>query len=130
MRERGQAFIECALLVPLLMLAVIGATDFGRLYFSYVSITNAAQDGAHYASSSETSASDVDGIREAALAGTAGLPNSSPSNPDVSVATGTDSQERLYADVTVNYKFSTLFPWPGIPGEINLGRTVRAEVMQ
>lgn len=118
------------MLVPLLMLIVLGAIDFGRLYQSYVSTTDAAERGARYASSGGVSASDIDGIRGAVMADGGAFAGTSPSNPEVSVSTVTDGQDRLYADVTVYYSFSTLFPWPGIPDEIDLERTVRAEVAQ
>ena len=128
--QRGQSLVEFALLLPVLLLIVLGAIDFGRLYYSYVSITNGARNGAHYASSSAQATSDLEGIRDAVLGDTSGLPDTSPSNPDVGVATGTDGQGRLYADVTVSYTFSVLVPWPGIPETIDMERTVRARVAE
>ena len=73
---------------------------------------------------------DVDGIRAAAVGETSDLLNTSETNPDVSVATGTDSQGRLYADVTMSYTFSSIFPWPGLPSSIDVDRTVRARVLE
>ena len=49
-RERGQALVEMALLLPILLLITMGAIDFGRLYFAYTSIANAAREGAMCAS--------------------------------------------------------------------------------
>lgn len=129
-RERGQSLVEFALIAPLLIILMLGTIDFGRVYFAYVSVTNAARNGAHYASSSSDAAQDVDGIRNAAVADTTELLDTSPTNPGVSVATGTDSQGRLYADVTVSYAYTTIFPWPGLPDSMNVERTVRARVAQ
>lgn len=46
--ERGQDLIEFALVLPLLFLFLFGALDFGRAFFSYIVITNAAREGARY----------------------------------------------------------------------------------
>jgi Flp pilus assembly protein TadG len=111
-----------------MLVLVLGAIDFGRVYFAYVAVTNAARNGADYASGGPARAADLSGITAAALADTGQLLNQSPTNPSVSAATGTDAQGELYADVTVNYDFETLVPWPGLPSSIELERTVRARV--
>ncbi len=46
--QRGQSLTEFALMAPLLVLVLLGAVDLGRAYFAYVSITNAAREGARY----------------------------------------------------------------------------------
>jgi Flp pilus assembly protein TadG len=48
--ERGQAMVEMGLLLPLLLLVVMGAIDFGRAFFAYTSAANAAREGAMCAS--------------------------------------------------------------------------------
>ena len=45
-RERGQAVIELALTLPLLLLVVMGIFDFGFLFQRYDVVTNAAREGA------------------------------------------------------------------------------------
>lgn len=128
--QRGQSLVEFALLLPLLLIIALGVFDFGRVYFAYVSVTNAARNGAQYASFSTERAGDLEGIRGAALADTENLLNTSPTNPDVSAATGLDSQGKTYASVTVSYTFETLFPWPGIPDSVDVERTVRMRVAE
>ena len=44
--ERGQSLVELALVLPLLILLLAGIADLGRAFFSYIEITNAAQEGA------------------------------------------------------------------------------------
>ena len=44
--ERGQSLVELALVLPLLILLLAGMADLGRAFFSYIEITNAAQEGA------------------------------------------------------------------------------------
>ena len=44
--ERGQAIIELALTLPLLLLIVLGIFDFGLMFQKYEVVTNAAREGA------------------------------------------------------------------------------------
>jgi Flp pilus assembly protein TadG len=46
--EIGQATVELAVTLTLLLLVLVGALDLGRAFFSYVSIVNAAREGARY----------------------------------------------------------------------------------
>jgi len=48
--SRGQALVEFALILPVMLLLLLIAIDFGRLFFSYVAINNAAREGASFAS--------------------------------------------------------------------------------
>jgi len=109
---------------------MLGVIDFGRVHFAYVSVTNGARTGADYAAESLTAAADIDGIRSAALTETTDLLNASPENPQVSVATGTDGQGHLFADVTMLCTFTTIFPWPGLPNSFDVIRTVRSRVAE
>jgi hypothetical protein len=47
--SRGQALVEFALVLPILALLLVVAIDFGRVFFGWVSLTNAARIGANYA---------------------------------------------------------------------------------
>ena len=47
--ERGQAIVELALTLPLLMLILLGVFDFGLLFQQYEVVTNAAREGARLA---------------------------------------------------------------------------------
>ena len=44
--ERGQAVIEMALTLPLLLIVVFGIIDFGFMFQRYEAVTNAAREGA------------------------------------------------------------------------------------
>ena len=128
--DRGQALVELAMIAPILIILMLGVIDYGRVYFAYVSVTNGARIGADYAASGPTQAADTAAIKAAALTDTGDLLDQSPTNPEVTVVTANDSQGRLYADVTMTYTFSTLFPWPGLPASIDVERTVRSRVTQ
>jgi len=44
----AQSLIELAMLLPILLLLIIGAMDFGRMVYTKMVITNAAREGANY----------------------------------------------------------------------------------
>ena len=44
----GQSLVEFALVTPILLLVFAGAADFGRAFYAYVAIENAAKEGALY----------------------------------------------------------------------------------
>ena len=48
-RPRGQALVEFALVLPVMMLILLIVVDFGRLYQSWIQLNNAARVGANYA---------------------------------------------------------------------------------
>ena len=47
--SRGQALVEFAIILPVLLLFVLMAIDFGRVFFGWVGLNNAARIGASYA---------------------------------------------------------------------------------
>ncbi len=46
---RGQSLVEFALTLPVMLILVLGAVDFGRLFYAWVTIHNAARVAANYA---------------------------------------------------------------------------------
>ena len=49
--RRGQAVVETAIILPLLVLLLVMALDAGRLFFGWVALQNASRIGADYAAS-------------------------------------------------------------------------------
>src|SRR6202022_71371 len=47
--RRGQSVIELAVAAPLLTLMLFGIVDFGRAFFQYIAVVEAAREGARYA---------------------------------------------------------------------------------
>jgi len=47
-REKGQATVEFALVVVLLLLVLFGLVDFSRLFFAYATMSNGVREGARY----------------------------------------------------------------------------------
>lgn len=48
-REDGQAMVEFALILPILLLILCGIIDFGWLFYNQLSLNNACREGARYA---------------------------------------------------------------------------------
>jgi len=48
-RENGQALVETALVIPILLLIAVGIFEFGRAYQTWQILTNAAREGARVA---------------------------------------------------------------------------------
>lgn len=46
--QEGQSLVELALLLPILLLIMAGVLDLGRAFHAYVTVANAAREGARY----------------------------------------------------------------------------------
>ncbi len=44
--EKGQAMVELALVLPLLLILIFGIVEFGRVFNAYLIVNNAAREGA------------------------------------------------------------------------------------
>lgn len=49
-RERGQSIVEMAFVVPILLLLVVAVVDAARAFDAHIVLTNAAREGARFAS--------------------------------------------------------------------------------
>jgi hypothetical protein len=70
--RQGQAMVELALVLPILILVLMGIIDFGRVYHGYLAVTTAAREGARQAA---IGASDSE-ITQTAIRAAAPLPQS------------------------------------------------------
>ena len=59
-RSSGQALVETALLLPILLILLLGAIDFGRLFFGWVSLHGTTRIAANYASTHPSTLTDPD----------------------------------------------------------------------
>lgn len=46
LRESGQALVEFALVLPFILVLLFALVDFGRAYYTWLLVTNAAREGA------------------------------------------------------------------------------------
>jgi Flp pilus assembly protein TadG len=56
---RGQSLVEFAITLPILLLIMVGILDLGRVYFAYISLTNAAREGARWGAAHPTDNSGI-----------------------------------------------------------------------
>lgn len=83
-REAGQALVELALLMPMLLLIFLGTVEFGRLTYIIMEVSSAAHAAAEYGSQSVANAADTTGMTHAAQ-------QDAPELPDLTVATPTET---------------------------------------
>ena len=62
-RERGQAMVETAIAIPLLLMMMVGIFEVGRAYETWQVLTNAAREGARMAVTPSGTAREYDGAR-------------------------------------------------------------------
>jgi Flp pilus assembly protein TadG len=53
-RQRGQSLVEFALIAPVFLVLLLMAVDFGRLFFTYIQVSNAAREAAAYGAAQPT----------------------------------------------------------------------------
>jgi Flp pilus assembly protein TadG len=111
--ERGQAMLEVALTLPLLLLVAVGIFEFGRAYQTWQILTNAAREGARVAVLPGVNDDAVeDRVEEYLAAGLIPDPDDADVTIDrdttVDIGTGTASASRV--DVAYPFTFIVLQP--------------------
>jgi len=142
--ESGQALVEVALTIPLLLVLLVGTIDLGRLSQFDTALDTAARAGAQYGSLNLITADDTSGMKTAAKND---LPSDVPSSANVSVsassyctcyggsttscsATACSTSHRLlYVTVSVTGTFSPFFKYFSSVG-IARTKTATLEVAQ
>jgi len=126
MHQHGQAAVELVLLTPLLLVLIFLIFEFGRVFGSWLIVTNAAREGARFAVVQDFDAT-ADPAIQTRVQWTANFltvdaaPCSGAYDSCIEIVRFTDGLERLVT-VTARYKVYTLTPITGtIPylGAIN-----------
>ena len=136
--EQGQSLIEFALLLPLIVLLIVNAVNFGGLLYAWITIANSARAGAEYslmggAMASSPATPTVADISALVMNDAASLPNQASlqvrvctNNNGTIVCVGTgsgatpaDPEPATYVlttvDVTSTYQpFIPLWDFPGL----------------
>ena len=118
---QGQALVEFALVVFLLMLIILGIFEFGRAVASYTEIHNAAREGARYCS---VHPGDLAGVEAAAQSRIVLARGATLEDPPCACADGTggaiactELETARTATVAVDYDFqAVVFPIARIIG--------------
>jgi Flp pilus assembly protein TadG len=67
-RGRGQALVELAIILPVLLLLMLAALDLGRIYYARITVANAARSASMYAAETASGGSaDTAGALDAAV---------------------------------------------------------------
>ena len=132
--DAGQALVELALTIPLLLLLLLGAVELARAAYASVEVTNAASAAVRYGAQNRTTAQDFPGMQLAAQNDAANitLTSTTPART-CSCSDGTQSgsscagfrctdgaatMETLTVMTTAN--FDTLVHLPGLPTTFTL----------
>ena len=115
--SRGQALVETAILLPVLLILLLGAIDFGRAFFGWVNLQQAVRIGANYAAThpnmDATERDRYEALVEADLVGLNCAIDSVIPNPTYTTPDGTPiAAPGLgdYATLTLNCDFSPIVP--------------------
>jgi len=134
--RRGQAVLEFALILPVFILLVFGAIEFGRAYFVLHLVTNAAREGAREASLPNKTTADVQavvdtfvtnvGLDATALQTSVGVIPSGSTTVDTGLALAdATSSDRVRVVVSYDFDVTTGSIIPGFSGTVVLnGRCV------
>jgi Flp pilus assembly protein TadG len=120
-RDHGQALVETALALSLLVFTLMGGADIARVYAATLAVENASRAGA------EAAVMRV-AMTDPAIASYASDELGRVSGVDATKATitvthTTGSGGESLVNVRVQYTFRTLTPWPGVPNAVALDRT-------
>lgn len=101
--EKGQAMVEFALVLPVLLVLLCGIIDFGWLYYNQITLNNAAREGARYAVIHYDPATDWKGAAESRmLTSMAGVSSAAAIVSD-------PVEQQITASVTANPRILTGF---------------------
>ena len=112
--DKGSASLEFALLLPLLILVLLAAIDFGRFAFSAIAVTNAARTGAAFCNyaSLAASCSNSDLVKSEVIQAAAPYVTILNSQIVVTLPTCVTVSDPCRLKVQIAYPFSTLLPIP------------------
>jgi Flp pilus assembly protein TadG len=104
-KDKGQALVEFAIILPILLLLLLGILQFGVVFNNYIQVTSAAREGARKAAVSRTlgTTGATSAARTAAKSASPGLHLSDSQitvTPSNAFAQGSD------VTVTVRYPYS------------------------
>ncbi len=134
-KRPGAVAIELAIVLPVLVLVVAGCVDFGRFLYYYITVTNAAEEGASWGSLNPPAWYGIDAGGtsagwEAAVqnAATGEAPSLKMNGSSAPIAAGNvtvvDPPVDGVVQVTVSYTFQTVLSYPWLPNTVTVSRTV------
>ena len=115
--NHGQALVEFALLVTLVITLLLGIFDFGRAYYTQVQIKNAVGDAGYYAIHHPD---DESGIKNTVRQQLTDL-QPALTNSDITITLPDCSAGNDKTRIKVRYQYSLLFTWLIPSATVTLG---------
>ena len=117
--KKGQSLVETALVLPIILLILMGIVDFGMMFNNYLTISNAAREGARSAAVGATN-EQIDSVIEKVTATLDQTKIDKDYSPPVE-----ERYKGTEVTVTVTYRYKLLTPLIGklFSGPINLTAT-------
>ncbi|MEZ4501442.1 MAG: TadE/TadG family type IV pilus assembly protein [Dehalococcoidia bacterium] len=122
--DRGQAIVETALVMPILLLLLFGILDAGRVFYAWIIVTNGAREGARVGATHRPESEILDRV-DAAMGGM------NPADYDVTIVNAQgDSGDPI--EVTVEGRIELVTPliqafFPTNPVTLTNTATMRLE---
>ncbi len=142
-RASGQSTVEMAVITPFLILILLAAADFGRMFYMSVQLRGGARAGAQYGAQSTTDAADSATMQAVALSQI----NLIGASPTASASACTCASSNMpkcsssydctdlgpngaYVSVSTSAVFKTIVTYPGIPSSVTLTGSAIMPVQQ
>ncbi len=116
-QQQGQSLVEFALLLPILVVIIFSAVEFGRLWMTMNLLTGAAREGARVAAVTAPNATLVQSAANNVLSA------ANITGATVTVV-GPNAANAVTVTVRINYTVLTGSIVPGLSGTLQLTRSV------
>jgi Flp pilus assembly protein TadG len=121
--EDGQAFVEFAIVLPLLVLLVFGIAQFGIAFRNYLAITDAARVGARAAAVKRTSGPCA--AATSAIQNTVSAEQWAQVSSRITCTAGSNVGDQV--NITVKYPYTIGLPGINASGDLTASATERME---
>ncbi len=144
--ESGQALIETAISLTILILILIGSVEIGRIAWASIQVTNAAKAAVQYGDIDTLNSQDTTGMQNAAANEAPAIPNLGPNTNITTTCICSDMSACLIAsstvrdrcpgssevdtlNVTATDNFDPLIHLPGMPTTFTIDGTAVQQVL-
>jgi len=139
--DSGQSTLELAVILPVLLLLLLVAADFGRVLYLSIAVQNAARAGAQYGSQSVITAADYagmiaaakkDGTEIATIRATASQCTCATSSTVAACPSNycTNNPQATYVEVDTQATFQLISNYPGISSPVKLSGKAVMQVQE
>lgn len=114
--ERGTQLVELAIVIPILLMLLAAAAEFGNYYYTYTTLTKATRVAARYLTVNSTDTTEqtvaknlaVCGSTSACGTGTAIVKGLTTSNIQITVTNGAGTEPATVTVAIINYNYASI----------------------